>query len=149
MVSAKRLRLEVAALSRGRREMPWRSRQRWSALRLSFGMASRRQPMTSSSGSRVRRRNSTMIASSASVRVVLRGWRGPMGASAVILRARHLATVLGFRPYWAARARVDACAAWSSARTRGVVRAEPCRPAAIGRPPGREGTHHHTPGLHN
>ena len=31
----------------------------------------------------------------------------------------------GFRPYWAARARDDACAAWSSARTRGVVRAEP------------------------
>src|SRR5215217_6719160 len=50
--------------------------------------------------------------SSASVRTVLRGWRGPMGASAVVCRSRHLATVLGFRPYGAARVWVDACAVW-------------------------------------
>src|SRR5215213_2514024 len=60
--------------------------------------------------------------SSASVRTVLRGWRGPMRASAVVCRSRllatvlgcsrHLATVLGFRPYGAARVRVDACAVW-------------------------------------
>jgi hypothetical protein len=46
----------------------------------------------------------------------------PHGASAVICWVRHLAAVLRFRLYWAARARGDACAAWSSARTRGVVR---------------------------
>ena len=71
-----------------------------------------------------RRLNSTTIASSASVKVVLRGL-GPIGASAVLARLRHFRTVLGFKPCWAARARDDACAAWSSARTRGVVRAEP------------------------
>jgi hypothetical protein len=43
----------------------------------SAGIASRRQPRTSWSGSKVRRRNSTMMASSAPVRTVLRGWRGP------------------------------------------------------------------------
>jgi hypothetical protein len=60
------------------------------------------EPGTSSSGSRVRRRNSTTIASSALVRVLLRGWRGPIGASAVLIWPRHLATVLGFSPYRAA-----------------------------------------------
>ena len=91
-------------------------------------MLSRRQPRTSSSGSRVRRRNSTTMASSASVRafstfvdardatrpwkdkfdwvylnrnrsrVVLRGRFGPMGWSAVVVRLRHLVTVFGFSP---------------------------------------------------
>jgi hypothetical protein len=78
--------------------MPWRTKQRCKALRESVGIVSRRQPRTSSSGSRVRRRNSTTIASSASVRTELRGRDGPIGRSAVVVRLRHLATVLGFRP---------------------------------------------------
>jgi hypothetical protein len=61
-------------------------------------MVSRKHPRTSSSGSKVRRRNSTTIASSASVRTVLRGRLGPIGWSAVVVRCRHLATVFGFRP---------------------------------------------------
>jgi hypothetical protein len=61
-------------------------------------MASRRQPSTSSSGSRVRRLNSTTMASSASVRTVLRGRLGPIGASVTVVRPRHLATVFGFSP---------------------------------------------------
>jgi hypothetical protein len=59
------------------------------ALRLRFGMVSCRQPMASSSGNRVRRRNSTMMASSAGVSTVLLGVLGPMGASVVVLRLRQ------------------------------------------------------------
>jgi hypothetical protein len=47
---------------------------------------------------------------------VLRGRAGPIGASAVPVRPRHLATVFGFSPWRAARARVLSCDAWSSAR---------------------------------
>jgi hypothetical protein len=43
-------------------------------------------------------RNSTMMASSASVRVVLRGRLGPIGWSAVVVRLRHFWTVVGFSP---------------------------------------------------
>jgi len=57
-----------------------------------------RQPRTSSSGSSVRRRNSTIIASSTGVSTVLMGLRGPMGASAVVVRDLHLATVARLRP---------------------------------------------------
>lgn len=78
--------------------MPCRTRQRWSALLVNVGMLPRRQPSTSSSGSKVRRRNSTTIASSASVKTVRRGRRGPIGASVTVVRRRHLATVLTFRP---------------------------------------------------
>src|SRR5215203_5434243 len=73
--------------------MPWRFRQRWSALRVSLGIVSRRHPRTSSSGSSVRRRNSRIMASSSGVSTVLRGSLGPIGASAVVKRPRHLATV--------------------------------------------------------
>ena len=59
-----------------------------------------------------------------SVSTVLRR-RGPIGASAVVVRLRHFATVFGLSPYCRARARVGACDAWSSARIRGVVRAQP------------------------
>jgi hypothetical protein len=61
-------------------------------------MDSRRQPGTSSSGSMVLRLNSTITASSVSDSTVLAGWRGPIGASAVVLRARHLATVVRLSP---------------------------------------------------
>jgi hypothetical protein len=47
------------------------------------------------------------------------------GASAVVARVRHLATVLGVIPNCLASDRVNAFAAWSSARIRGVVRAQP------------------------
>jgi hypothetical protein len=40
-----------------------------------------------------------MIASSTDVRTMLRGSRGPMGASVVEVRVRHLATVVLLRPY--------------------------------------------------
>src|SRR3978361_2443586 len=97
--------------------MSCRWRQRWSALRLRLGMVSLSAPITSSSGSRVLRRNSTMMASSAGVSTVLAGFFGPMGASVVVARLRHFRTVLGLRPYWAAMALDDACAAWGLART--------------------------------
>jgi hypothetical protein len=58
----------------------------------------RRQPNTSSSGRSVRRLNSTIMASSACVRTVLRGCVGPMGRSTVVVRPRHLSTVFGFSP---------------------------------------------------
>jgi hypothetical protein len=62
-------------------------------------MVARKQPRTSSKGSSVRRRNSTTMASSASVSTELWGRVGPIGgASAVDPRRRHLATVLGFSP---------------------------------------------------
>ena len=98
----------------GRRDMPWRCRHRCNALRLRFGIVSRK-PGTSSSGNRVRRRNSTIMASSIGVRTVLCGSVGPIRASVVVMRRRHLATVFGFSPYCSARARVLACDAWSSA----------------------------------
>ena len=66
--------------------------------RLSFGMLSRRQPITSSSGKSVFRRNSTITASSAGERTVLLGFDGPMGASAVVVRERHLVTVVRLSP---------------------------------------------------
>jgi hypothetical protein len=62
------------------------------------GIVSRRQPRTSSSRRRVRRLNSTTTASSASVSTELRGRLGPIRASAVEVRRRHLATVFGFSP---------------------------------------------------
>jgi hypothetical protein len=52
-------------------------------------------------------------------------WLRPMGASTVSVRLRHFRTVLTLRPYWVARRRAGACAALSSARIRGVVRALP------------------------
>jgi hypothetical protein len=61
------------------------------------GEASLRQPNTSSSGSRVFWRKATTMASSAGVSTVLFGALGPIGASAVVVRLRHLRTVLGFR----------------------------------------------------
>jgi hypothetical protein len=61
-------------------------------------MLSRRRPRTSSSGSNVRLRNSTTAASSASLSLALRGFFGPMGASAVVVWRRHLATVFSFSP---------------------------------------------------
>ncbi len=78
--------------------MPWRSRQRCRLERVSFGMLSRRQPSTSSSGSSVRRRNSTTMASSANVSTVLWGELGPIGASSVVVRVRHLVTVVRLKP---------------------------------------------------
>lgn len=72
--------------------------QRCSALRLRFGMASLRQPSTSSSGSSIFCRNAATTASSAGVSTVLFGDFGPIGASAVVVRLRHLSTVLGFKP---------------------------------------------------
>ena len=62
------------------------------------------------------------IASSISVSTVLFGLLGPIGRSEVEERLRHFGTVLAFRPYRVAKARVLSCDAWSSARTRGVVR---------------------------
>ena len=61
-------------------------------------MASFRQPSTSSRGSRVFCRNATTTAFSAGVSTVLFGVFGPMGASAVVVRLRHLRTVFAFRP---------------------------------------------------
>jgi hypothetical protein len=61
-------------------------------------MVSLRQPNTSSSGSSVFCRKATTTASSAGVSTVLFGAFGPIGASAVVVRLRHLATVLGFSP---------------------------------------------------
>ena len=48
-------------------------------------MVSRRHPSTSSSGNRVRRRNSTTMASSSGLSTVLCGAVGPMGESAVVV----------------------------------------------------------------
>jgi hypothetical protein len=56
---------------------------------------------------------------------MLFGSRGPMGASAVVVRDLHLATVVRLKPYRRARLPVVSFDAWSSARTRGVVRALP------------------------
>ena len=66
--------------------------------RVRLGMLSRRHPSTSSSGSKVRRRNSTTMASWAGVSTVLHGTVGPMGASAVVVRLRHLLTVVRLKP---------------------------------------------------
>ena len=63
-----------------------------------LGMVSRRPPSTSSSASKVRRRNATTIASSISVRTVLFGLLGLIGWSTVVVRLRHFATVFAFRP---------------------------------------------------
>ena len=56
------------------------------------------QRRTSSSGSSVRRRNSTTMASSTTDSTVLRGTVGPVGASLVVVRARHLVTVVRLSP---------------------------------------------------
>ena len=61
-------------------------------------MLSRRQPNMSSSGSSVRWRNSTTMASSARVSTVLWDELGPIGASSVVVRVRHLVTVVRLRP---------------------------------------------------
>ena len=53
------------------------------------------------------------------------GLRGPMGASAIVVRDLHLATVVRLKPYRRARLPVVSFDAWSSARTRGVMRALP------------------------
>ena len=61
-------------------------------------MLSRKQPSTSSSGNSVLRRNSTTMASSARVSTVLWGELGPIGASSVVVRVRHLVTVVRLSP---------------------------------------------------
>ena len=78
--------------------MPWRQRQRCRLERVSLGMLSRRHPSTSSNGISVRRRNSTIITSSTADSTVLRGVAGPIGASFVVVRARHLDTVVRLNP---------------------------------------------------
>lgn len=50
------------------------------------------------SGSSVFCRNATTTASSIDVSTVLFSDFGPIGASAVVVRLRHLPTVLGFEP---------------------------------------------------
>ncbi len=96
-VCANRPRFVIVSLV-GSRETPWRSRQRCRLDRVSFGMLSRRHPMTSSSGSSVRCRNATIMASSTGVSTVLRRWRGPIGASPVPQREHHFATVARLNP---------------------------------------------------
>jgi len=66
-----------------------------------------------------------MTASSAGESTVLLGWLGPMGASLVVVRDRHLVTVVRLSPYRWARVLVFSFDLWSSARIRGVVRALP------------------------
>jgi len=78
--------------------MPCLCRQRCRLERLSLGLLSRKQPITSSKGNRVLRLNSTITASSAGERTVLLGFEGPMGASAVVVRERHLVTVVRLNP---------------------------------------------------
>ncbi len=53
---------------------------------------------TSSSGSSVLRRNSTTMASSAGVSTVMCGAVGPIGASWVVVRVRHLVMVVRLSP---------------------------------------------------
>jgi hypothetical protein len=50
--------------------------------------------------------NSTITASSAGERAVLLGFARPMGASAVVVRVGHLATMVRLSPYRWARAPV-------------------------------------------
>ena len=54
-------------------------------------------------------------------RIMLLAAFGPIGASAVSALPRHLATVLGFGPEAAARARLLSSDAWSAARIRAVA----------------------------
>ncbi len=65
------------------------------------------------------------MASSTGVSTVLWGELGLMGASSVVVLARHLVTVVRLSPKRWAKLLVFSFDAWSSARTRGVVRAEP------------------------
>jgi hypothetical protein len=58
------------------------------------------------------------------VRTVLFAF-GSIGASEASARLRHFRTVFTFNPYWLARRRAGACAAWSSSQICGVVRALP------------------------
>jgi len=93
-----------------------------------FVRADRSTDRSSKGSSMRRRRNSTTIASPASVSTERHGRAGPLGRSVVVVRRRrrHVATVFGFRPQRAAkRRRVAAGDLGSSARTRGVVRPEP------------------------
>ena len=66
--------------------------------RLSFGMLSRKQPITSSKDRSVLLLNSTITASSAGQSTVLVGWLGPMGASVVVVRERHFVTLVRLSP---------------------------------------------------
>ena len=87
LVSANMPGLDALLSLAGRREIPYRCTQRCSGLRVSFGMASRKQPIKSSSGSRVRRRNSTMTASSAGERSAARVARAYGGVVCGLLGA--------------------------------------------------------------
>lgn len=73
----------------GRQEMPWRTRQRCRLDRVSFGILSRRHPMTSSSGKSVRWRKATIMASSIGVRNGAATVPRSIGASVVPDRERH------------------------------------------------------------
>jgi hypothetical protein len=77
--------------------VPCRSRHRRRLGRANLGMPSRRQPRTSLSGRRALRPNSAAMASPASAGTVL-GQTWPIGASSVVILARHLATVARLRP---------------------------------------------------
>ena len=73
----------------------------------------------------MRWRNATTIASSSGVSTVLLGSRGPIRESTVVVRDRHLLTVVRLTHSTLARTLAFSFDAWSSARTRGVVRALP------------------------
>ena len=72
---------------------------------------------------------------SAGPSTVLCGAVGLMGSSAVVVRLRHLVTVMRLRPWRWARVPVVSFDAWSPARTRGVVWTLPWRLPTRALPP--------------
>jgi hypothetical protein len=88
----------LSASNSGKREIPWRCRQRCSEERLRCGSVGWSAYKQSSSGSRLCRRKATMIASSSAESTVERGCWGPAGRSLTDGRFRRWATVFGLTP---------------------------------------------------
>lgn len=82
-------------------------------------------------------RKATTIASSSALSTVERTAFGPIGASCTKARLLHLATVFGFRPYWAASSLSGAFDRCIAARTAYVVVALPRSICSRG-PPGKK-----------
>ena len=90
-----------------------------------------------------------MAASSAGVSTVEAGL-GPRTASSVLVRRRHLRTVLGLRPKRVASVCTPSVLCWIKRRVAGVVVAQPCGIFPIGLL-GRYGVNPfpHSPGLYS
>lgn len=91
------------------------------------------------------------MASAANISTVLLGTLGRIGASAVVVRLGHLATVFGLKPWRAGKAPVLSCDVWNSAQRQASCGADVKNIYHSASPADDSGlmVHRHSKGLHS